>query len=113
MVGGVGKGVGDVPEGAGFFSVDNFDVGEGGLMFGAEIDEFFASVNEVVVPHLFEGGVNLGDDFGVESEGEGGPIARGAEGTELEFHVAALFLDEIPDLLVELVAGEIEAALPF
>ena len=92
--------------------MDDFDVGEGGLVGGAEVDEFFAAVDEVVIPHVLEGGVDGFDDFGVEGEGEAAPVAGGAEGAELELHVAALLLDEVPNSFVELVAGEIEATLP-
>lgn len=55
----------------------------------------------------------MADDFFVEGESEGGPVAGGTEGAELELHVAALVVDEIPDLAVELVAGVVEAGLPF
>ena len=52
----------------------DFDVGEGGLVLGAEVDGLLASVNETIIPHLLEGGVGGVDDFLVEGEGEGGPI---------------------------------------
>ena len=44
----------------------NFDVGEGGLGVGTEIDEFFAAINHAVVPHLFKGFVDAGDDVFVK-----------------------------------------------
>ena len=37
-------------------------------MFGAEVDEFFASINHAVVPHFFKSGVNAVDDVFVKSE---------------------------------------------
>lgn len=54
---------------AGFVFVLDFDVGEGGLVLRAEVDELFAAVNHAVVPHFFEGFVDAGDDVFVESEG--------------------------------------------
>ena len=96
---------------AGLVEVFDFDVGEGGLVFGAVVDEFFAAVNHAVVPHFFESLVDAGDDVFIESEGEVVPSARGAEGANLEFHVSPLFLDEVPDFGVEFVAGVFEAGV--
>ena len=111
FAGAVCEGVGDVPESALLFAVVDLYVGEGGLVFGAEVDGFFASVDEIVVPHLFEGGVGGVDDFLVEGEGEGGPIEGGAEGAKLELHLAALFVDEVPGHRVELFPAVIEATV--
>ena len=107
----VGEGVGDVVESTLLFVVGDFDVGEGGLVLDAEVDGFFAAVDEAVVPHFFEGGVGGVDDVRVESEGEGGPIEGGAEGAELELHVAALFLYKVPGHLVEFFPAVVEAAV--
>jgi len=107
----VGQGVGDVVKGALLFFMGDFDISEGGLMFGTEIDGFFTSVDEVIVPHLLEGGVGGVDNFGIKSEGEGRPIERSAEGAELELHVAALFGDEVPGHLVELFPAVVEATI--
>ena len=105
-------GVGDVPESALFVFVLNLDVGEGGLMLRTEVDKFFTSVNHAVVPHFFEGVVNASDDVFVEGEGEVFPGAAGAEGAELKLHVSPLFLDEVPDLGIELFAGVVETGFP-
>ena len=96
---------------AGVVGVFDFDVGEGGLVFGAVVDEFFAAVDETVVPHFFESLVDAVDDVFVESEGEVLPGAGGAEGADLKLHVAALFLDEVPNLGVEFVTGVFEAGV--
>ena len=105
--------VGDVPEVARFVFVFDFDVGEGGLVLRAEVDELLATVDHAVVPHFFEGLVDAGDDVFVEGEGEVRPSAAGAEGADLEFHVAALFFDEVPDTRIEFVARKFEASMTF
>jgi len=101
--------IGNIPEGAFFFFVIDFDVSEGGLMLGTVIDKLFTSVNEAVLPESLEGIVDGVDDLLVESEDLGRPVAGSAEGAKLKLHVPSLFGDEIPSLLVELVAGEVEA----
>ena len=103
----------DVPEEAGFVDVVDFDVGEGGLVFWAVVDEFFTSVNQAVVPHFFESFIRSGDDVFVESESQVVPGAAGAEGAELEFHVSPLFFDEVPDASVEFVTRVFEAGVSF
>ena len=56
----------------------DLDVGEGGLVLGAEVDEFLATVNHAIVPHFFEGGVDAVDNVLVEGKGEVVPRAGGA-----------------------------------
>lgn len=102
---GANDGVSNFPEATIFVFVLDFDVGEGGLVLGAEIDQLFATIDHAVVPHFLEGGINAGDDVFVKSEGEVGPGARGTEGADLELHVAALFFDEVPDTGIEFVVG--------
>ena len=67
-VGGSADFVGDIPEVAVFIFVFDFDVGEGGLVVRAEVDEFFAAVNHAVVPHFLEGFVDAGDDVFIKSK---------------------------------------------
>ena len=105
--------IGDFPEVAVFVFVLNFDIGEGGLMLRAEIDEFFAAVDHAVVPHFLEGFVNAGDNVFIESKSQVGPGAGGAEGANLEFHVAALLFDKVPDAGVEFIAIKFEAGVAF
>lgn len=95
------------------FFVLHFDVGESGVVVGAEIDEFFASVDEAVLEEFFEGVIDGVDYWLVEGEHEMLPVAGSAEGAELELHATAFFGDKIPDAVVELFAGEIEAGLAF
>lgn len=108
---GVDEGVGDVPEGASFVLVIDFDVGEGGLVLGAEVDQAFTTVDQLVVQEVLEGVVDGVDDLGIEGEGEVGPVAGGAEGAELELHIPSLLGDEVPDLGVKLVARVVEAGV--
>ena len=89
----------------------DFDVGEGGFVLWAVVDELFTSVNVAVVPHFFESFIHARDDVFVEREGEVVPGARGAESADLELHVPSLFLDEVPDAGIELVAGIFEARM--
>ena len=58
-----------VPEEAGFVDVLDLDVGEGGGVLGAVVDEFFATIDEAIVPHFFESFIDARDDVFVESEG--------------------------------------------
>ena len=60
--------IGDFPEVAVFVFVLDFDIGEGGLVLRAEIDEFFAAIDHAVVPHFLEGFVNAGDNVFIESK---------------------------------------------
>ena len=103
--------IGNVPEGAFFVFMLNFDVGKGGLVFRAEIDEFFASVNQAIVPHFLKSGVNAINNVLVESKSEVVPGARGAKGAELEFHVAALLGYKVPNAGVEFVAVKFKASV--
>ncbi len=91
----------------------DFNVGKSGLMLRAEVDELFAAVDHSVIPHLFESRVNTGDDVFVESKSKVGPSAARAKSTDLEFHIAALLFDEIPDAGVEFVAAKFEAGVAF
>lgn len=105
--------VSDVPEVTLFVFVVDFDVGEGGLVLRAVIDELLAAVDHAVIPHFFEGFVDAGDDVFVEGKGEIGPGAARTEGAELELHIAALLFDKLPDARVEFVAAVFEASMTF
>ncbi len=113
FVGGGGELIGDFPKVTGLILVFNFDVGEGGLVVGTEIDEFFAAINHAVVPHLFKGFVDAGDDVFVKSKSQVRPGAGGTEGADLEFHVAALLFDKVPDAGIEFITGVFEASMTF
>ena len=103
--------IGDIPESTFFVFVLNFDVGEGGLVFRAEVDKFFTSINQTVVPHSLKSGVNAVDNVFVKSESEVVPGARGTEGAELELHVATLLGDKVPNAGVEFVAVEFKTSV--
>lgn len=105
--------VGDIPEVTFFVFMFDFDVGEGGLVLRAEVDEFFAAVNHAVVPHFLEGFIDTGDDVFIKSKSQVGPGARGTEGADLEFHIAALLFDKVPDAGVEFVAVKFKAGVAF
>lgn len=105
--------IGDFPEVAVFVFVLDFDIGEGGLVLRTEIDEFFAAVDHTVVPHFLEGFVNAGDNVFIKSKSQVGPGAGGTKGANLEFHVAALLFDKVPDAGVEFIAIEFEAGMTF
>ena len=89
------------------------NVGEGGLVFCAEVYEFFASINEALFPEFFKSIVDCVDYFLVERKGKAFPVSRCTKSTDLELHIAALLVNKIPNLTIEIVATEIEASLPF
>lgn len=105
--------VGDIPEVTFFVCVFDFDVGEGGLVLRAEVDEFFAAINHAVVPHFLEGFIDAGDDVFIKSKSQVGPGARGTESADLEFHIAALLFDKVPDAGIEFVAVVFETGVAF
>ena len=80
-------------------------------MLGAVVDEFFASVNETIIPHFFEGGIDAVNDVFVESKSKVIPRAGSAESAKLEFHIATLLGDKIPDSSVEFVAVEFKTSM--
>ena len=112
-VGSTGDLVGDVPEVTGFVLMLDFDVSESGLVMRTEIDEFFATIDHAIVPHLFKSFIDAGDNVFVKSEGEVIPSTGGTKSTKLEFHIAALLLYEIPDAGIEFVARVFKTSVAF
>ena len=51
----------------------DFDVGEGGAVLRAVVDEFFSTIDEAVVPHFLEGCIDAIDNVFVQSKGEIAP----------------------------------------
>lgn len=113
FIGGRNNFVGDVPEMAGFVLMLDFDVGEGGLMVGAEIDELLAAIDHAIIPHLLESLIDTRDDVLIKSESEIIPSTRGTKSAELEFHIAALLFDKVPNASVEFIAGIFKAGVAF
>ena len=93
--------------------MSNFDVGKSGLVLSAIVDELFAAIDELVVPEFLEGAIDGVDDFLIKGESEAGPVTGGAKRANLQLHVAALLDNETPDLVIEVITGEIETGLPF
>ena len=105
--------IGNVPEVTGFVLMLDFDVSESGLVMRTEIDEFFATIDHAIVPHLFKSFIDAGDNVFVKSEGEVIPSTGGTKSTKLEFHIAALLLYEIPDAGIEFVARVFKTSVAF
>lgn len=105
--------IGNIPEVTRFVLVFDFDVCESSLVVRAEIDEFFATVNHAVIPHFFKSFVDARDDVLIKGESEIIPSTRGTKSTKLEFHIATLLLDEVPDTGVKFVAGIFKAGVTF
>ena len=76
------------------------DVGKACLMLDTEVYHSFAAVDQLILPHLFEGIIDTINYFFVEGKDKRIPIDAGAESPELEFHVAALFVDKVPHLTI-------------
>lgn len=112
-IGGADDLIGDVPEVTSLVLMFDFDVGEGGLVVRTEINQLLATVNHAVVPHFLESFVDARDNVFIKSESEIIPSTRGTKSTKLEFHIAALLLDEVPNAGVELVTRVFEAGVAF
>ena len=91
----------------------DFDVGEGGLVLRTEVHELFTSVNQAIIPHFFKGGIDAVNDVFIKGKGKIAPCTGGAESTNLEFHVATLFGNEVPDTRVEFVTIKFKASVTF
>src|SRR5690606_7941905 len=86
------------------------NVGKAGLVNGAVVNYTFAAVYESIVPKAAKGVVDGIDYLVVECKNKVTPARTCAECSKLQFHIAALFVDKVPNLAVELFSAEIKPA---
>ena len=92
--------IGNLVEFGFFVFVCNFDIRKAGLVCHAEVNHSFATVNELIVPELFEGGIDSFNDLFIEGEDEVVPAGAYAEGPQLKFHIATLLINKVPYLAI-------------
>ena len=54
--------------------MSDFNISKSGLVFGAEVDELFATIDETLLPKLLEGVVDRINDLLVKGKGKAIPV---------------------------------------
>ncbi|OPY11787.1 MAG: hypothetical protein A4E69_02628 [Syntrophus sp. PtaB.Bin138] len=108
----VGKGVADVPEGAGFLLVLHFQIGDGGVAAGAPVDDVIPLIDQILI---VEADKNFPDGTGepvVHGEPLTLPVAGASQPLQLIDDDPAEFGLPLPDPIDELLPAEIMACQP-
>ena len=77
------------------------------------IDQPFAAVNQILLPHLLKSLISTLNYLFVQGEDEILPITTNTQTPDLAFHIALILKHEIIDLLIEFFARKIETGLTF
>ena len=101
--------VADVPQAAGAFVVDDFEIADGGEAARAPIDQITAAIDQAVAIEAEESFKSGAVERGLESEALAGPVAGNAEADHLVFYYAAAFDFPFPDAALEFFAAQILA----
>ena len=83
------------------------------LVLGAVVNDSLASVNQLVLPEFLKRAIDRVYHLLVKRKDHIFPRGAGAEGPQLELHVAPVLVDKLPDLSVELLAREVKPAFAF